>query len=235
MTDERDAGPDAVTRSAPEATPQREPHGVAERLAAALGGAAEYVGAATSTIGAAVEATARRFEERPGARVRRVRRLGHVPLPYLHDVRPDARRRTERDLGVQTIEVSDIAGTAVGGAGQRGGDFLPLRPFRTGNWSGRWQRLSRASESLAVLPPIDVLRLDDRYWVVDGHNRVAMALYTGQASIDADVVELVDPTTPSKEPAESFASLAEDSRELRAAVRRPRSSGAEPVEPSESR
>lgn len=203
-----------------------------ERVASALGGAADRVESAASAVGAmvgaTVEATARRFDERPGARVRRVRRLGRIPLPYLEDVHPDARGRTRRELGVRTIDVADIAGTAVGGPRTRGSDFLPLKPFRTDNWSGRWQRLGRAADRLAVLPPIDVLRYGDSYWVLDGHNRVAMALYSGQAAIDADVVDLVDPTESRSEPAESFASLAEDSRQLRAAVSRATPGGAAP-------
>lgn len=202
---------------------------VTERVASALGEAADYVESAASAVGAVVGATARRFEERPGARVRRVRRLGRIPLPYLDDVHPDARRRTPRELGVRTIDVADIAGTAVGPAGQRGSDFLPLKPFRSLNWMARWQRLGQAADKLTVLPPIDVLRYDDSYWVLDGHNRVAMALYRGQAAIDADVTDLVDPDRPRSDPPESFASLAEDSRELRAAVNRTRPS--EPASP----
>ena len=73
---------------------------------------------------------------------------------------------------------------------------------------------------MTILPPIDVLRYDDTYWVSDGHNRVGMALYTGQAGIDADVTDLTDPARPRTGQAESFASLVEDSRELRAAVSR---------------
>jgi hypothetical protein len=199
-----------------------EPEGrsMGRRVVSAIGGAADYVESAASAVGAAVEATARRFDERPGARVRRVRRRGRIPLPYLYDIHPDARRRTPRELGVRTIDVADIAGTAVGGAQQRGSDFLPLRPFRSLNWMGRWQRLGLAADRLAVLPPIDVVRDGDRYWVLDGHNRVAMALYRGQAAIDADVVDLVDPNGSPSDPPESFASLVEDSRELRAAVKR---------------
>jgi hypothetical protein len=140
---------------------------------------------------------------------------------------------------VRTIDVADIAGTAVGGAQQRGSDFLPLKPFRSLNWAARWQRLRQAADRLVVLPPIDVLRYDDTYWVIDGHNRVALALYGGQAAIDADVVDLVDPNRPSTDPPESFASLAEDSRELRAAVNRatsgPPSDGAPPSKPDEPR
>lgn len=197
-----------------------EGRSVGRRVASAIGDAADYVESAAFAVGHAVGATARRFDERPGSRVRRVRRLGHVPLPYLYDVHPDARRRTVRELGVRTIDVADIVGTAVGGAQQRGSDFLPLKPFRNLNWSARWQRLGLAADRLAVLPAIDVLRYDDGYWVLDGHNRVAMALYRGQAAIDADVADLVDPNRPHSDPPESFASLAEDSREIRAAVNR---------------
>ena len=94
----------------------------------------------------------------------------------------------------------------------------------------RWQRLGLAADRLAVLPPIDVLRYGDTYWVLDGHNRVALALYRGQAAIDADVVDLVDPEQPSSDPPESFASLVEDSREIRGAVKRATS-----PDPDESR
>jgi hypothetical protein len=209
--------------------------GVTRRVASALGDAADHLESAASAVGAVVEATARRFDERPGARIRRVRRLGGVPLPYLDELHPDARRRTQRELGVRTIDVGEIAGTAVGPARQRGSDFLPLKPFRGANWAGRWQRLGLAADRLVVLPPIDVLRYDDRYWVVDGHNRVGMALYRGQASIDADVVDLVDSTRPHAGPSdapESFASLVEDSRELRAAVQRA-TGAAPPARPAE--
>jgi hypothetical protein len=218
--DDRRAADRAVRRAAAPGPGEAETRSVTERVASALGDAADYVESAASAVGAVVEATARRFEERPGARVRRVRRLGRIPLPYLYDVHPDARRRTPRELGVRTIDVADIAGTAVGPAGQRGSDFLPLKPFRSLNWMARWQRLGQAADKLAILPPIDVLRYGDRHWVVDGHNRVALALYRGQAAIDADVTDLVDPDRPRSDPPESFASLAEDSREIRAAVNR---------------
>ena len=189
----------------------------AARVAAAIGDAVDRVEGAA---GAVVGATTRRFDERPGARVRRVRRMGAETLRSLDEVHPDARSRTPRELGIRTIDVADIAGTAVGGAHQRGGDFLPLKPFRSRNWQARWQRLNRASDALTILPPIDVLKYDDSYWVVDGHNRVAQALYGGQVSIDADVSELVEPGRSRSEPPESFASLVEDSRELRSVVSR---------------
>jgi len=141
-------------------------------------------------VKAAVHATTRRLDEVPGARVRRLRRQARQPLPFLYDVHPEARHASPRELGTLTIDIDDIAGTAVGPPGQRGGDFLPLRPFRSLNWRGRWQRIRAAHDRLAILPPIDVLRYKGRYWVVDGHNRVAAALYNGQLEIDANVMDL---------------------------------------------
>jgi hypothetical protein len=41
-----------------------------------------------------------------------------------------------------------------------------------------------------MLPPVQLLRAGGDYWVVDGHNRVALARERGQLWIDADVTEL---------------------------------------------
>ena len=50
---------------------------------------------------------------------------------------------------------------------------------------------AHGTDSLTILPPIDVFKCRDRYWVVDGHDRVALALYGGQKAVDANVVELI--------------------------------------------
>jgi hypothetical protein len=117
-----------------------------------------------------------------------------------------------------TIPVSAIRGTAVDGPSQRGGDFLPARRLRGRNWNARWQRLRQAQENLAVLPPIDVLQTDAGYWVIDGHNRVAVALYGGQDEIDANVthVHLAGENAPEPR-AESLAAGLEGTDDLRAA------------------
>jgi hypothetical protein len=168
-------------------------------------------------VGQARDGVVGTWKERPGARVRRVRRMGNRPLPFLYDVHPEARSARPVEVGLQTIDVDRIAGTAVGGGAQRGGDFLPLKPFRGGNWNTRWQHLRKAQEGLAVLPPIDVVKSGDRYWVVDGHNRVGLALYGGQAAIDADVTELVPFGGQRTEPIGSLATSFAASRALRTA------------------
>jgi len=177
-------------------------------------------GAIEDAVRSAVQTTARRLDERPGARVRRLRRLARSPLPYLYDVHPEARHAYPRERGTMTIDVDQIAGTAVGPQNQRGMDFLPLKPFRTTNWQGRWQRLRAASERLTVLPPIDVIRFGDRYWVVDGHNRVAAALYNGQLGIDANVVELLPSGTRSTDPGTSLAATVEEHGQLMSSLTR---------------
>jgi hypothetical protein len=178
---------------------------------------ARAASAVEGAVGAAVDAASRRWDERPGARVRRVRRLAREPLPYLYDVHPEARKATPRDLGVRTVDVDEIVGTAVGPAAQRGRDFLPLRPFRSQNWAARWQRMRAAIDRLAVLPPIDAVLYAEGYWVLDGHNRVAAALYTGQVEIDASVTELVPLGAVSTERPSSLASSVLDGRAVRTA------------------
>ena len=153
-------------------------------------------GAIEDGVRAAVRATTRQLDDRIQSRPRILRRLARHPLPYLYEAHPEARRAIPHEIGVETIVVDDIEGTAVGPPGARGMDFIPPRPARTPNWRDRWRRVLLASNELAVLPPIDVLRFQGRYWVLDGHNRVAAALYVGQREIDANVVELVPAGEP---------------------------------------
>jgi hypothetical protein len=197
--------------------PDRDAEPVARRVASAIDDALH---GAVDAIEDVAGATTKRWGGRAGARVRAARRRGRLPLPVLYEAHPEARNATPRELGFRTIDVADIAGTAVGGVRQRGGDFLPLKPFRSNNWRARWQRLRSAAERLVALPPIDVVRFADCYWVVDGHNRVASALYGGQLAIDADVTELALPGQSRSERPASLAAQVDDHRELRAALTR---------------
>jgi len=203
----------------PDQDPEQQP--VVQRVVSAIDDVVQSaVGAIGGVADAARDATTKGLQMRPGARVRAVRRLGHQPLPMLYEAHPEARRATPHEVGLRTIDVADIAGTAVGGARQRGGDFLPLKPFRSDNWKGRWQRLRSAADRLVILPPIDVVRFGDRYWVLDGHNRVASALYGGQLSIDANVTDLRLPGESASEPPSSLAAQFSDHRDLRSALTR---------------
>lgn len=201
----------------PNDDPDQEPPAasVLSRLLAATEAAAEPIVEGVSSV---IEAALGSFREMPGSRARRVRRLSRVPLPSLPELYPDARRARPVEIGLRTIDVATIRGTAVGGGDQRGADFLPLRRFRGKNWQARWQRLRRAHDAMIDLPPIDVVKYDGAYWLIDGHNRVGLALYAGQVDIDASVVEFVAPGGQRTEPLGSLASEVESSRLVRGRV-----------------
>ena len=217
MNEHKNAGVDAATpnqdRDSPDQCPTRG-RGVIQRIRSGVAAAREPI---AGRVSQAATEVGHAWNERPGARVRRVRRMGKQPLAYLYDVHPEARLARPVEVGLRTIDIDEIAGTAVGGGDQRGGDFLPLKSSRTKNWQSRWQRLRKAQDKLAVLPPIDVFKYGGRYWVVDGHNRVALALYGGQVAIDANVVELVPLGERRTEPIVSLAPSVAASRAVRAA------------------
>jgi hypothetical protein len=183
------------------------PHGVVQRAAET----------ASEVLSDAVEAAGRLVHRRGKGR-RGLPRRGRKTLPNLFELHPEVRIASRRQLGLRTIPVKEVVGTAVEGGAQRGANFQPLPQLRSRNWRGRYQRIRAAQDNLAVLPPIDVLQTDEGYWVVDGHNRVAAALEGGQDEIDAVVTHVHVPG--SKEPdvaGGSLAAMLADGEELRAA------------------
>jgi hypothetical protein len=92
-------------------------------------------------------------------------------------------------VGLRTVPTTCIRGTA-SLAASRGQDFRPLGGREPSDWKARWSRLQSAVDHQAILPPVQLLRAGGDYWVVDGHNRVAIAREVGQLWIDADITEL---------------------------------------------
>jgi hypothetical protein len=111
-------------------------------------------------------------------------------LPSLYELHPGAATAARRALGLQTVLIDQIVGT-LRRPSQNTADFLPLPQLRGNNWAGRWQRILRATDRLDVLPPVELVKLGDEYYVADGHNRVAAARSVGAVAVDADVTELI--------------------------------------------
>ena len=88
-------------------------------------------------------------------------------------------RRAESYLGTKLIPLDAIVGSV-----DKVRDFD--RRFRptSGRSRQRWERLSRASRTGEVIPPIDVYQVGDYYFVRDGHHRVSVA-----RSLRLDVIE----------------------------------------------
>jgi uncharacterized ParB-like nuclease family protein len=92
------------------------------------------------------------------------------------------------DRGVQDIPIEKIVGSAASPSKATDFDpsFLPLST-RTRD---RWTRIYREMAEGGELPPIDVYKLGDNYYVIDGHHRVSVARALGWDTISARVIEV---------------------------------------------
>jgi hypothetical protein len=86
--------------------------------------------------------------------------------------------------GIETVPLRQIRGSAC-----RSHDFDNLfRPRRSHNKS-RWLTIAVARRMGAILPPVELVRVGDVYFVQDGHHRISVARALGQACIEAEVVD----------------------------------------------
>jgi hypothetical protein len=90
--------------------------------------------------------------------------------------------------GVQEIPVDKIVGSAASPA--KAGDFLPGFLPATRRMRDRWTRVYTAMVEGGELPPIDVYRVGDGYYVIDGHHRVSVARSLGREMINARVIDV---------------------------------------------
>jgi hypothetical protein len=108
----------------------------------------------------------------------------NIMLPF-DEVVTSLGRTGERRLGLQVIQLDSIVGTV-----DRSREFD--RRFRptSGQVRERWQRLALAQRRGESIPPIEVYRVGDMHFVVDGHHRVSVAHALGLKTIDAYVTEV---------------------------------------------
>jgi uncharacterized ParB-like nuclease family protein len=64
--------------------------------------------------------------------------------------------------------------------------FLPLKRRTRERWTRIYQAMVEGDE----LPPIDVYKVDDSYYVIDGHHRVSVARNLGRPTINARVINV---------------------------------------------
>lgn len=99
--------------------------------------------------------------------------------------------------GVQDIPLDAIVGS-VGRYSDFTRDFLPRRDINP----ERWARVKIAASGMAGLPPIQVYKIGEAYFVEDGNHRVSVARQLGAAYIQAFVNEVYirAPLTPDVKP-----------------------------------
>src|SRR5215471_18621442 len=118
-------------------------------------------------------------------------RGGADRLVPLDDVVGPLGWRGQRQLGLQTIRLDTIVGTA----GPRRDFDRRFRPTST-RVRSRWERLALAQRRGEAIPPIEVYRLGGSHFVTDGHHRVSIAAATGQQHIDAYVTQVLTTGPP---------------------------------------
>jgi len=106
-------------------------------------------------------------------------------LPNLEQIVELTKAKDEHYIGLKEIPVDNIIGSEARYE-DFDKDFLPRKP----ELQQRWSNIDKIMREDKSLPPISVFKIDDYYFVRDGHHRVSVAKNRKQVYIDAEVTEL---------------------------------------------
>lgn len=119
------------------------------------------------------------WEEVKGFIMRRSNRL----LPF-DEVKDKLEIWFVRDLGLKAVSIDSIVGSE-GRYQNFTRYFLPLKE----NLRERWKKVDQAHYSMLNLPPVELYKVRNVYFVKDGHHRVSVARIKGVRNIEARVYE----------------------------------------------
>lgn len=111
---------------------------------------------------------------------RLTRRSGR--LLELASIEASCRIHTRSYRGVQTVLIRRICGSE----GRSGAFDTRFNPG-PGHDAGRWISIATAWQMGQALPPVKLVEVGGRYFVLDGHHRVSVACAMGQEYIEAEV------------------------------------------------
>ncbi|WP_410639262.1 chromosome partitioning protein ParB [Amycolatopsis sp. lyj-346] len=105
----------------------------------------------------------------------------NIMLPF-HEVVEALGYLGEHRIGLRVIKLESIVGTV-----DRSRDFD--RRFRptSARVRERWERLALAARRGEEIPPIEVYRVGELHFIIDGHHRVSVAIAHGLSTIEAAV------------------------------------------------
>lgn len=109
-------------------------------------------------------------------------------LLSFEDIRTRLRLREESYRGLQEVPLDQIVGS-VGRYKDFTGNFLP----KSAQMQERWSRVYAKANSMAGLPPVELYKIGDMYFVRDGNHRVSVARQLKAETIEAHVTELPTP------------------------------------------
>jgi hypothetical protein len=88
--------------------------------------------------------------------------------------------RGSTSVGLRSVPIAAIVASE-----GREGDFDSwFRPLRDESWD-RWRSVAQALIEGIALPPVELLAVEGRYAVRDGHHRISAAAALGQRDVDA--------------------------------------------------
>jgi hypothetical protein len=93
--------------------------------------------------------------------------------------------------GMQTVPIDQIVGS-VGRYRDFDNAFLPV----TNALGARWRMINRAFYDDVSLPPVQLYKVGDVYFVLDGNHRVSVAREHGATYVDAEVSEAITRVPP---------------------------------------
>jgi hypothetical protein len=89
-------------------------------------------------------------------------------------------------LGIQSVKIDSIIGSE-NRANDFDNRFLPVKNHN----AERWVKIAELTLLNVTLPAVDLIKVNDTYFVRDGHHRISVAKFFGQNHIDANVIEMV--------------------------------------------
>ena len=104
------------------------------------------------------------------------------------EIRKKLSIQNQRDIGMREIEIDKIIGSQ-----NRYMDFDESFLPRQTHTRSRWVNIDRVYMKGEYLPPVEVYKIGEFYFVIDGNHRVSVAREKGQKFIDAHVIELQVP------------------------------------------
>ena len=109
-------------------------------------------------------------------------------LLRFEEVRRQMRAQGRHAAGSRHVPIDAVVGS-VGRYHDFDAAFLPRRA----QTRPRWLSIDRAHHEDVSLPPVELYKLGETYFVKDGNHRVSVARERGQAFIDAYVIEVQSP------------------------------------------
>jgi hypothetical protein len=103
-------------------------------------------------------------------------------LINLGEVQKRVKVDTRAHGGIKLVPVEKIRGS-INRCHDFDADFRPLQEYT----KERWVNIALAYSRDEGLPPVELVDLDDTYFVIDGHHRISVARMLGQREIEAEV------------------------------------------------